>query len=487
MAVYDVVIIGGGIVGTAVARQLSSFRLMVALLEAYPDISCGTTKANGGVVHSGYSAKHGTLKAKLNVLGNRAYPRLASELGFKYVNTGSLVVGFDGSDADYIKHLYDNGLANGVAGLALLNLEQARTIEPRLNPEAKIFLYAPTAGIVDPFEVALAQAENAAANGVAVYRNCAVTGIGRAAGEFILQTGQGDFTARTVVNAAGVYADAVASMAGQKDLNIKARLGEVLVLDKELGFSLNTVLFPLPSGPSKGIVVIPTVSGNTLVSATARLVEDKEDVATTRVGVQELIAGGRRLIPEIGAHKVIREFSGLRAVAEGTGDDFVVGPVPGLPGFINAAGIQSPGIASAPAIAGMVVGLLADQGLDLQDKPDFNPYRQAPVSCSKLTDAERDELIRSNPAYGQVVCRCEGVTAGEIADAIRGPVGATTIDGVKRRTRAGMGRCQGGFCQPRVLAILARELGRDPWDIWLEYQDSAVVNGLLKEVRSDGK
>ena len=487
MAVYDVVIIGGGIVGTAIVRLLSCYRLRVALVEACPDLCCGATKANGGVVHSGYAAKHGTLKAKLNVIGNRAYPKLASELGFKYVHTGSLLVGFDPGDADYINDLYANGRANGVSGLEILNYDQAKTIEPHVNPEAKTFLHAPTAGMVDPFEVALAFAENAVANGVEVYRNCAVTGIARANGMFSLQTERGEFTARTVVNAAGIYADKIAAMCGQNNLKIKARLGEVLVLDKELGYKVGTVLFPVPSVHSKGIVYIPTVSGNTLISATARMVEDKEDIATTGPGFQELLSGARRLVPEMDERKVIREFSGLRAVAEGAGDDFVVGPVPGLPGLINAAGIQSPGIAAAPAIASMVRDLLADQGLDFQEKVDFNPYRQALVSFSELSDHARDDLIKKEPAYGQVVCRCEGVTAGEIVAAIRRPVGATTIDCIKRRTRAGMGRCQGGFCQPRVLAILSRELGRDPWDIWLEYRGSQVVNAPLKEVKSSGR
>jgi glycerol-3-phosphate dehydrogenase len=487
MGAYDVVIIGGGIVGAAVARQLSSYRLMVALVEAEPDLCCGTTKANGGVVHSGYAAKHGTLKAKLNVIGNLAYPKLAAELGFKYQHTGSLVVGFDAGDAAYISDLYANGLANGVSSLEILNYDQAKTIEPNVSPEARTFLYAPTAGMVDPFEVALAFAENAVANGVEVYRNCAVTGIERDDGMFILHTERGEFTTRTVVNAAGIYADKIAAMCGPDHLSIKARLGEVLVLDQELGFKLGTVLFPVPSVYSKGIAVIPTVSGNTLISATARMIEDKNDIATTRLGVRDLISGARRLVPQIDERKVIREFSGLRAVAEGTGDDFVIGPVPGLPGFINAAGIQSPGIAAAPAIASLVRDLLADQGLDLHEKADFQPYRQAPVSFRDLSDDVRDELIKKEPAYGQIVCRCEGVTAGEIIDAIRMPVGATTIDGVKRRTRAGMGRCQSGFCQPRVLAILSRELGRDPWKIWLEYRDSVVVNGPLKEVKSCGK
>jgi glycerol-3-phosphate dehydrogenase len=403
------------------------------------------------------------------------------------VQAGSLLLGFDDGDAEYIRDLYNNGRDNGVPGLEILNYDRVKTIEPHVNPEAKTFLYAPTAGTVDPFEVALAFAENAVANGVEVYRNCAVTGIGRAGGMFTLHTEGGEFLARTVVNAAGIHADLIAGMCGQNDLNIKARLGEVLVLDKELGFKVRTVLFPVPSVQSKGIAFIPTVSGNTLISTTARLVEDKEDIATTRQGVRDLIAGARKLVPEMDEHKVIREFSGLRAVAEGTDDDFIIGPAPGIPGLINAAGIQSPGIAAAPAISSMVRDLLADQGLDFKEKPDFNPYRQEPVSFSELTDHERDELIKKEPAYGQVVCRCEGVTAGEIIDAIRRPVGATTIDGIKRRTRAGTGRCQGGFCEPRVLAILSRELNRDPWDIWLEYRDSAVVNGPLKEVRPCGK
>jgi len=477
---HDVVIVGGGIVGAAIAWKLSRYNLSIALVEASPELAAVVSKANGGVIHAGYDPKPGSLKARLNVRGAFQYPRLAARLGFKFNRTGSLVVGLEDTDSNYIKSLFVNGQTNGIPDLQIIYSDTIRAIVPRVNPQARVALYAPSTGVVDPFEVTLAFAENALTNGVAIFRDCPVTGITRLPDGFVVHTSRGNFRARMVVNAAGLYADEVAAMVGQTDFVIKGRLGEVLVLDKELRTQIKPVLFPIPTPHSKGIIIIPTVSGNLLVSATARMVTDKENVATTAGGVAELLRGMHKLVPDLSSSQIIRQFSGIRAVVEAPYEDFVISPAPGVKGFINAAGIQSPGIAAAPAIAEIVRDLLEDQGLELKEKTDYKPYREVPVRMQELSAPEQERLIKANPAYGQVVCRCEGITAGEIIDSIRRPLGATTIDGVKRRTRTGMGRCQGGFCQSRVLAILAQEMGKEPGEIWLEYAGSPVVTGLLK-------
>ncbi|PKM83080.1 MAG: FAD/NAD(P)-binding oxidoreductase [Firmicutes bacterium HGW-Firmicutes-14] len=477
---YDVAIIGAGIVGTATAWKLARYKIKTVLLEALPDLACGTTKANGGIIHAGYDPKTGTLKAKLNVQGASEYPVLAEQLGFRYKQTGSLVVGFNEQDEQYLKMEYQNGKANGVPDLKIIYGEEIRALEPRINPQATVALHAPTAGVLDPFEAAYAFAENAHQNGVDVYFQFKVTGITRKSDGFVLHSSSGNVEAGMVVNAAGVYSDVVAALAGSQDFTVTPRIGEILVLDKEISNPVRNVIFPIPSPTKgKGIVVIPTVSGNVLVSATARNIEDKENISTSREGLQELLQGGRKLVADISAGQVIREFSGLRAVSS-AGEDFNIGPTPGIRGFITAGGIQSPGLASAPAIASLIRDCLAEEGLVLREKPDYNPLRKAGVRFSALSAEEQDRLIKENPDYGQIVCRCEYVTAGEIIDAIKTPLGATTIDGVKRRSRAGMGRCQGGFCQPRILAILSRYLQKPPEQIWLEYADSPVVMGMLK-------
>lgn len=477
---YDVTIIGGGITGTGIARELSKYNISVLLLESRMDIGSASTKGNGGIVHAGYDPKPGSIKGKVNVKGSLMYPKLAKELGFEYKNTGSFVVGFNDDDLIYLKKLLANGQSNGVPNLEIIGLDQMLKIQPNINPNAKYALYAPSAGVVDPFQVAIAFAENAVENGVDLYRNQKVIDIKNENHLFTIKTQANTYQSKYIVNAAGVYADKIANLVGIYDYTIKPRLGEILVLDKSIGFKLNVPIFPIPSAHTKGIVVIPTVSGNIVVGSTARMTEDKNDVSTTSQGVHQLLDGASRIVPEINAKKVIRTFAGLRPVALNNNDDFIIEASKTIKGFISVAGIQSPGVASAPAIAEYVRDILSNEGLVLKEKADFNPYRKPILDFSELSDNEKDKLIKEDSKYGHIVCRCECVTEGEIVSAIKRPVGATTIEGVKRRTRAGMGRCQSGFCQHKVLSILSRELGISKERVLLENEGSNIVFDKLK-------
>lgn len=477
---YDVLIIGGGIIGTAIARELSKYKVSICLLEAQKDIACGTTKANGGIIHAGYDPKPGLLKGKLDVKGSLMYPKLKKELNFKYVNTGSMVLGFNEEDLKYLEGLLDNGTKLNVPDLKILKSEEIRDMEPEVNPQVKYALYAPTAGEVDSFEIAEAFAENAADNGAEIYRNQKVQSIKFENNLFCVNTQGSSYCARYIVNAAGLYADKIADMVGIHDYEIKPRKGELLIMDKSLNVNLHTVLFPIPGPHTKGIVVIPSVSGNVLIGSTAEDIEDKNDVSTTTAGTNSLLNGARGLVPGILPNKVIRTFAGLRAVAVNNNNDFFIEASKEVKGFVSVAGIQSPGIASSPAIAEYVRDILSNEGLDLKVRADFNPYRKSPVRLSELSAEEKDKFIKENPEYGHIICRCEQISEGEIVDSIRRHVGAVTIDGVKRRTRAGMGRCQGGFCQDRVMSILARELSVSKEEILKEDTGSEIIYTNLK-------
>lgn len=480
MAEYDVIILGGGIVGTSISRELSKYNIKLALIEANTDIGAGSTKGNGGVVHAGYDPKPDKLKAKLNVKGSAMYPELAKKLNFNYKNTGSFVVGFNDKDLSYLKGLLDNGKKNGVPGVEIINSEKIFDKEPNVSSKAKYALYAPTAAMVDPFDVAIAFAENASENGVEFFRNEKVISINKIDYGFLINTKKHSYKTKYIVNATGVRADEIANMVGIHDYTIKPRLGELLILDKSCSINLRTVLFPIPGPHTKGIGVMPTISGNVLVGSTAVMINDKEYLSNTTDGINKLLNGSRKLVPKISPKSIIREFVGLRAVAMESGDDFFIEASKEIPNFISAVGIQSPGIAASPAIAEYVRDILSNQGLNLIPKKDFKDYREPIADFSKLSDVEKDKIIKNNPSYGNIVCRCETVTEGEIISAIKRPVGATTIDGIKRRTRAGMGRCQSGFCQHKVLSILSRELNKSRDELLLENDNSNIVFGRLK-------
>ena len=411
----DVVVIGGGIVGTAILRELSKYSLRCLLVEKEPDVSTGTTKANSAVCHAGFDAPTGSWKQKTNVRGNALYHQLQEELNLDIKWTGSLVV------------------ATSAA------------------------LWAPTAGVVWPFGCAVAFAQCAVQNGAEVICDCAVTGFVKENNAVtVVNTTKGPIRAKCVINAAGIYAEEIAKLAGDDSFTITARKGEYILFDKTAASSLvYGVVFPCPTEKSKGILVCTTTHGNTFIGPNANEQFSKEDTSVTAAGMDEIIAGARKLVPNLPMGACITEFAGLRAASD-TGD-FILGASK-VPGFFNTAGIQSPGIAAAPAIAEVVVAAIGKE-MYLRKKDNWNGRLPKKTAFNRMTGAEKQKAIQDNSLYGRVICRCETVTEGEIVDAIRQPVGARTVDGVKRRTRAGMGRCQGGFCGPRVTQILARELG----------------------------
>ena len=467
----DVVVIGGGIVGTAILRELSKYDLHCLLVEKEPDVSVGTTKANSAVLHAGFDAPTGSWKQKTNVRGNALYHQLQEELDLDIKWTGSMVVATDEEEVRQLHKLLERGKANGVPGLQILTKAEVLEKEPNLTT-AVAALWAPTAGVIWPFGCAVAFARCALQNGAEVIRDCAVTGFVKEDGAVtVVNTTKGAIRTKFVINAAGVYAEEIAKLAGDDSFTITPRKGEYILFDKTAASSLvYGVVFPCPNEKSKGILVCTTTHGNTFIGPNANEQTSKEDTSVTPAGMYEIIAGARKLVPDLPMGACITEFAGLRAVSD-TGD-FILG-ASRVPGFYNAAGIQSPGIAAAPAIAEVVVESLGKEML-LRKKANWNGRLPKKVAFNRMTAAEKQAAIQKNPLYGRVICRCETVTEGEIVDAIREPAGACTVDGVKRRTRAGMGRCQGGFCGPRVVQIIARELGIPVEQVLKERQGSEL-------------
>lgn len=476
---YDVIVIGAGVAGCASARELSRYQVKACVLEKEEDVCCGTSKANSAIVHAGYDAAEGSLMAKLNVEGNEMMEALSKELDFPFKRSGSLVVCLDEDDLPGLKELYDRGIKNGVKDLqVIVDKEEIRRLEPNLTDEAVGVLYAPTAGIVCPFEMNIAMAENAYENGVEFRFDTEVRDIRKFEGGWELVTDKGTFKTRYVVNAAGVYADKFHNMVSEKKIHITPRRGDYCLLDKKAGSHVSHTIFALPGKFGKGVLVTPTVHGNLLVGPTAIDIEDKESTATTREGIDELIGKAGMNVKNLPMRQVITSFAGLRAHEDG--HEFIIGEVEGAEGFIDCAGIESPGLTSAPAIGRMVAQILQEK-MDLQPDPNFCGRRKKILDPETLTAEERNALIKENPAYGNIICRCEMVTEGEILDAIHRPLGARSLDGVKRRTRAGMGRCQAGFCSPRTMEILARELKMSMFDITKSGGSSKLVVGTNKD------
>lgn len=476
---YDVIIIGAGVSGSAIARELSRYQGHFGVLEKAEDVCCGTSKANSGIVHAGYDALPGTLMAKLNVRGNQMMEELAKELDFSFSRTGSLVICREEEGLPALEELKTRGELNGVEGLCILNRNQVLEMEPNITDEVIAALYAPTAGLVCPFGLNLALAENAYSNGVEFYFDTEVQNIISTEKGFRIQTSHGEYEARYVVNAAGVYADKFHNMVSSRKLHITPRKGEYYLLDKSVGEHVSRTIFALPGKLGKGVLVTPTVHGNLLVGPTACDIEDKEGTNTTADGLAAISKKAGQNVKGLPLKKVITSFAGLRAHEEG--HDFVIGEAEGAPGFIDCAGIESPGLTSAPAIGQMVAGLLQEK-MDLKIKPDFVATRKGILKPSKLTMEERNELIKKNSAYGNIICRCEMISEGEILDAIHRPLGARSLDGVKRRTRVGMGRCQAGFCSPRTMEILARELEIPMETITKAGGKSQVIAGRNKDL-----
>ncbi|MCR4903178.1 MAG: NAD(P)/FAD-dependent oxidoreductase [Butyrivibrio sp.] len=453
----DVIIIGAGVTGSAVARELSKYKLNVCVLEKGEDVCSGTSKANSAIMHAGFDAPKGSLMAKLNVRGNEMMDQLSEDLDIPFKRNGSLVVCIHEEAKDGLNELLERGIANGVKGLEIISRKKCFEMEPNISKNVVAALYAPTAGIVCPFELNIAMAENANVNGVEFRFNTKVEYIEKKEdGLYHLRTNNGEYISRYVVNAAGVYADVFHNMVSKKKIHIIPRKGDYCLLDKECGGHVTHTIFPQPTALGKGVLISPTIHGNLIVGPTAEDIENKEGENTTAAGINDLISKAGDHVENLPMRKVITSFAGLRAHEEG--HDFIIKEVEDAPGFIDCAGIESPGLTSAPAIGEMVREILVEL-IHPEKKDNWISKRKGIVKASELSIEERNELIKKNPAYGNIICRCESISEGEIIDAIHRPLGARSLDGVKRRTRAGMGRCQAGFCSPKTMEIINRELG----------------------------
>lgn len=471
---FDVVIIGSGVTGCAVARELSRYQLNICVVEKNEDVCTGASKANSGIVHAGYDAENGTLKQKLNLLGNKKMEQLAKDLDFEFVRNGAFVLCFDPLDMPSLENLYQRGIANGVEDLILLSGDEVRKMESSISTEVVAALYAPTSGIVCPFGLTIALAENAFENGVAFKFNAGVTSIKKRSSGYELSMGEKTISSQFVVNAAGVYADVFHNMVSQTKIEIEARKGDYCLLDKTVGNLVSKTIFQLPTKLGKGILVTPTVHGNLLIGPTVTPVIDKENNATTAIELATVMEKACKSVKDIPFRQVITAFSGLRA-HEKSGD-FVIGEISDAPGFFDVAGIESPGLSCSPAIGEYVAEMVAKKA-SAAKKAVFKNTRKGMVKTSSLNATEFSALIKERPEFGTMVCRCENITEGEIIDSIHRPLGATTLDGVKRRVRAGMGRCQAGFCTAKTMEILARELHLSLSDICKNGPDSQVIKG----------
>lgn len=452
---YDVTIIGGGVIGCAIARELLRYKLRVILVEKECEVGFGTSKTNSGIIHGGHHASPDTLKGKLEWQGNQMWDALCRELGFGFKRCGELTVATTEEQLPTIDELERNGQAKGVPGLERWDRARLAKEEPNLSRDIIAALYAPTTGVINPYEACFALVESARRNGLELSVENPVVGLARSGDVWSVQTAKQLIHTKVVINGAGVAADAIARMAGDDSFRIIPRKGEEYLLDKRLIGMVRRVVFPVPTPTSKGILVIPTYDGTIMVGPTAHSTEDREDVTTTLGGSDEVFAKVKTICPGVSERDCIAEFAGLRAVSDT--EDFIIGPAKGVKGFINVAGIQSPGLTAAPAIAVMVADLVRQEGITLEPKLDFEPSIPHPIHFADLPTEEQMRLVEEDPRYARIVCRCEGISEREIIDAIH--AGARTLDGIKFRTRAGMGRCQGGFCTWRSMELLASELG----------------------------
>jgi glycerol-3-phosphate dehydrogenase len=477
--IEDVIIIGGGVCGCSLLYELSRYKIKTLLLEKENDVADGTSKANSAIVHAGYDPIPGTKMSRYNVEGNTLIEQLCADLDIMYKKIGSLVVGFDETDRKSIEKLYIKGNKNSVPGLQIIEGEELFKMEPALSHDIICALYAPTAGIVAPWEFAIAQTECAVKGGAKVEFNAEVTSIKKENGYFAVDTKKGEYKARFVVNAAGVNSDIVSEMLEEKHFTIQPKRGEYYILDTTEVKLVNMVVFPCPSKLGKGVLVAPTVHGNIIVGPDSTDCP-REATESTMDGLEYVAKNALRCVPSVNLRVSIRNFSGVRADA-GL-EDFIVGESKCIPGFFNIAGIKSPGLTASPAIAKDVAGMLLDKGLDSTPNPDFVAKRKI-IRFKYLSDKEKREAIKKNPLYGTIVCRCETVTEGEIVDALNRTLPPPSLDAVKRRCTTGMGRCQGGFCGPRIMALIAKYANISQIDIPMDKEGMYIVTGRTKRRR----
>lgn len=478
---YDVLIVGAGVTGAAIARELSRYDLTVGWVEAGDDVAHGASRANSAIVHAGYDCEPGSLMAELNVKGNAMMPGLCRELGVHFKPIGSMVVAFGPEEEEHLRKLKAQGEANGVPGLELRSGDRAREREPNLNPEITEVLWAPTAGITCPYMLTIALAESAVTNGAALHLDFKVKAIAREEALWRLTAEDGrEVSGYWLINAAGNHADTISRLAGGMDFRIAPRKGEYLLLDRKEGAAVGTVIFPTPTSMGKGILVSPTVDGNVFAGPTAMNIQDPDDTSTTAEGLAEIRKFALRNVPSLNLGQVITSFAGVRA-AWAEKHDFLIQADTEKTQLVQAAGIQSPGLTAAPAIGVYVTDILRKGGLQLREKPCFRPLPPKKKPFRNMSRSEQAAAIAENPLYGRIICRCETVTEAEIVEAVHRPVPARSLDAVKRRTRAGMGRCQAGFCSPRVMEILARELGTDMTRVTKSGGGSWLVCGRIKE------
>ena len=474
---YDVTIVGCGVVGASLAYTLSQYRLRVLVLERENDVAMGTTKANSAIVHAGYDPEYGTLMAKLNVRGSEVMEQLCRDLSVKYKRIGSFVLAFDEEQKKHLEGLLDNGNRNGVPGLRLLTGEEAREMDPNLAENVCAALYAPSAAVIDPWGLCIAEAETAVCNGVELKLRSEVTGLEDKGDSVLVHTSSGDYEARFLVNCAGGWGHELCGMTGEAEWEAHPSRGEYYLLDKSSGKLVSHVIFQCPTAAGKGVLVSPTVHGNLIVGPNAEDVAAPDCKENTLAGMDMVAATSRKSVPGVDFRQSIRNFAGVRANTNEK--DFIIRPAKNMPRMLHAAGIKSPGLSAAPAIGEYAVELLGKMGLALERKPDWNGKREQ-IRFKELSDTEKAEVIAKDARYGRVICRCETITEGEIVAAIHSPITPCSIDGIKRRAGSGMGRCQGGFCGPRVLDILSRELGCSPLDIKQDGDGTFILTGTTK-------
>ncbi len=479
MAKVKIAVVGAGVVGSLIARELTRYCADVLLFEQQPDIGWGVTKANSAIIHGGFHEIPGSERAQFCVEGNKMYEKLSHELSVPFNRTGAYVIALSNEQLPAIEELYQQGIANGVTGLEIQDKKKVLSREPNLNPSLVAGLWSPSVGITQPWDIAIAAVENAATNGLNLHLGEEVIGIETSNSHVKeIVTCKNKYDVDAVVNAAGMFADRIAWMAGISGLQIFPRRGEYILLDKKVGSLVSSVIFPPPDKVSKGILIVPTIDGGVLLGPTAQNLGpgQKINVQTTREGLLQIIDSVRKLIPELDLSPVVKTFSGLRP--ETKDKRFILGKT-SVSGFFQAAGMRSPGLTAAPSVARLLANDIIAQTLNIKRKRSFNPTRQPIQRTADLPEEAVEELIKSNPLYGHIICQCNQVTEGEIVDAIKR--GARTLDGVKFRTRAGFGRCQGGFCTDKILMILARELNLSPTEITWRGGQSYVVDRQLRQ------